>query len=390
MIASKVLIDSRDGKIAMGKPALRKTTIHLAAHSIASKDAVSADIAKMAALLTCAGYDTEIFAAGIEADFSHVVRPLAEAIPQEWRPEDDILIYHHSIGWPEGERLLEAARSSVVIRYHGGTPPEFFAGVSEPHWQACLRGQEFTRILARLPGAVFWGDSPFNCDELIGYGAPVERCLVLPPLHAIEDLQAEPFDYPLLGAHRERQARIIFVGGYTPNKGHDRAIAVFGRYHELNPRSRLIFIGSMSQPFEGYVRALRTLAGDFGLHECVDFVESVSPSQLRTFYMLADAFLCLSHHERFCVPLVEAMFFRVPIVAWGTAGVSATVAGSGLVWNDFQEELFVDSLDTIMENTDLAFHLRNAGRARYDSVYAMNILEAQLTRMIAAVDAETA
>ena len=44
--------------------------------------------------------------------------------------------------------------------------------------------------------------------------------------------------------------------------------------------------------------------------------------------------LCMSDHEGFCVPLVEAMYFSVPILAKDAAAVGETLGGSGILLKD--------------------------------------------------------
>jgi glycosyltransferase involved in cell wall biosynthesis len=42
-------------------------------------------------------------------------------------------------------------------------------------------------------------------------------------------------------------------------------------------------------------------------------------------------FVCLSEHEGFCVPLLEAMHHRLPIVAFASSAVPETLAGAGVL-----------------------------------------------------------
>ncbi|MCI8891777.1 MAG: glycosyltransferase family 4 protein [Eubacterium sp.] len=46
----------------------------------------------------------------------------------------------------------------------------------------------------------------------------------------------------------------------------------------------------------------------------------ISFSERFSFYKTAHVFLRMSEHEGFCVPLVEAMYFDVPILAYAAAG----------------------------------------------------------------------
>ena len=53
--------------------------------------------------------------------------------------------------------------------------------------------------------------------------------------------------------------------------------------------------------------------------------------EILAYYRAADLFLCMSEHEGFCVPLVEAMFFGVPIVAYDSTAIASTLGGSGVL-----------------------------------------------------------
>ena len=55
---------------------------------------------------------------------------------------------------------------------------------------------------------------------------------------------------------------------------------------------------------------------------------------LAAHYRAADVFVCLSDHEGFCVPLLEAMHHRVPIVAFASAAVPETLGAAGLCLPD--------------------------------------------------------
>ena len=55
--------------------------------------------------------------------------------------------------------------------------------------------------------------------------------------------------------------------------------------------------------------------------EDVIFTGHIPFADILAYYRVADVFLCLSEHEGFCVPLVEAMYFDVPIIAYDACAV---------------------------------------------------------------------
>ena len=82
---------------------------------------------------------------------------------------------------------------------------------------------------------------------------------------------------------------------------------------------------------EGYLAGCQKLAAELGLLDRVVFTGAVSQAELCTYYRLASVYLSMSEHEGFCVPLLEAMHFGVPIVAYASSGVPDTLAGAGLL-----------------------------------------------------------
>ena len=63
----------------------------------------------------------------------------------------------------------------------------------------------------------------------------------------------------------------------------------------------------------------------------VYFTGHVTNAALTAYYRSASVYLCLSEHEGFCVPLVEAMHFALPIVARAAAGVPGTLGSGGIL-----------------------------------------------------------
>ncbi len=159
-------------------------------------------------------------------------------------------------------------------------------------------------------------DSQFNEAELIdlGYGATA----VCPILLDLEEYHRTP-DRRTVASIGRRQAgggrRWLFVGRIAPNKCQHDIVAAFAVYRRLfDPKARLTFVGGATSP--RYRRALELMARELELGESLEVFESLEFSQLLAYFAAADVFVCLSEHEGFCVPIVEAMELGVPVVAY--------------------------------------------------------------------------
>jgi glycosyltransferase involved in cell wall biosynthesis len=361
----------------------RRPRIRILTPALAPYDAIGTDVAQMRDALLQNGYSATIFAEGIDPRCAGIAEPLSAAPGDFWQSSEDILIYHHSTGWVSGEEILSKTKNCIFLRYHNVTPPQFFARYSVDYQRACTDGMEATRRLARLRNTLVLGDSTFNCDEMIALGAPAANCRVLAPLHATEELGREPFDIPTIQRYSGEVANILFVGGVKPNKGHARAIRAFAVYRQFNTRSRLIFCGGIDDRLRNYVDYLRRLAARLGVADQVVFTGSVTGSQLKSLYVAADVFLCTSEHEGFCVPLVEAMYFRVPIVAWGQTAVPETIGGCGFVLEHWDEMHCATCISELVNDTSLATRFGDLGRKRYQEVFSPGVLRSKLFDIIA-------
>ena len=81
---------------------------------------------------------------------------------------------------------------------------------------------------------------------------------------------------------------------------------------------------------EKYYAKLRGFVADLKLKD-VYFTGHIPFQDILAYYKIADVFLCMSEHEGFCVPLVESMYFNVPVIAYDAAAISGTLNGSGIL-----------------------------------------------------------
>jgi glycosyltransferase involved in cell wall biosynthesis len=63
----------------------------------------------------------------------------------------------------------------------------------------------------------------------------------------------------------------------------------------------------------------------------VVFTGHVDDDDLVGYYEVADLFLCLSEHEGYCVPLIEAFELGVPVMALDAGAVPETLGGAGVL-----------------------------------------------------------
>ena len=350
-------------------------------------DAIGNDVAGTCRTLAHAGYKVRVFADDFDPSFAPFASEARIESDEFWGDPSAVLIYHHSIGWEKGERILARSKNRIVIKYHNVTPPHYFSPYAQTYYRSCIGGIEATARVARLRIDFVWGDSQFNADEFVHLGVPSERCRVLPPMHKIEDIGRAPQDAVIAGMYRDGVPNLLFVGAFRPNKGHFKAIETFAAYQALAIRpARLFLVGGLDSVLQPYCDELVQHARNLEVDDSLHMAHSVSLSQLRAYYNIASVFLCVSEHEGFCVPLAEAMYFRVPIVAWAATAVGETCGGCGIVRDRFDAHALAEGIDECVSDRVRARELATRGRQRYETVFHPDVLAARLLGLMQEVE----
>ena len=319
--------------------------VHQVLATLGYGDAIGHEVLGIQRVLRGAGYESDIFVETADRRVEPLTRDYRELV--EASHPDNLLLHHFSIG-SKASRTAYALPDRMALVYHNITPPEYFIGVHRTLARQCFRGRrELHAYVDRCDLAL--GDSEFNRQDLEGLGFP--RTAVLPVVPGFSHLEREP-NWLVARDFDDDWTNILFVGRVIPNKKIDDLIRFFHAYHTVfNPRSRLLIVGAQGG-FERYLASLHTLAAALGTSD-VEFIGHVSDEELVAFYDVADLFLCASEHEGFCVPLVEAFYMEVPVVAYAATAVPATMDGAGVLYESKEPLEVARLIDAIVSDRGL-------------------------------------
>lgn len=273
------------------------------------------------------------------------------------KPED-IAVLHLSIGSP-ANAVFKELRCRKVIVYHNVTPPEFFAGLQEEIAHHLRTGREQVAALAGV-AEINLADSKFNASELEALGYSNVHVM---PLKLERGQWEGALDRRIVQQFGDGRTNILFVGRGAPNKRiEDLLFAHYYMQRYVDSDARLIHVGSYSG-LERYEALLRTKAADLKLQNYV-LTGSVPPEVLRSYYSVATVFLCMSEHEGFCIPLLEAMAHRVPVLAYAAGAVAETMDNAGILLREKRFDLIAELIGKIAGDNNLRESLIAAQTAR--------------------------
>ena len=319
--------------------------IHQVLATLGYGDAIGHEVLGIQRVLRAAGYDSEIFVETADHRLESLTRDYRELVDASH--PDNLLLHHFSLG-SRASRTAFALPDRMALIYHNITPPEYFVGIHRTLTWQCFRGRrELHAYVDRCDLAL--GDSEFNRQDLEALGFP--RTAELPVVPDFSHLDLAP-NRLVARDFDDGWTNIAFVGRVIPHKRIDDLIRFFHVYHTVfNPRSRLLIVGAHSG-FARYLASLHQLVGTLGTAD-IHFVGHVSDEELVAFYDAADLFLCASEHEGFCVPIVEAFYKQVPVLAYAATAVPATMDGAGVLYETKDPMHVARLMDAILSDRAL-------------------------------------
>ena len=131
----------------------------------------------------------------------------------------------------------------------------------------------------------------------------------------------------------------------------------------IDPEAELILVGAFRDQPQFHARVV-ALIERLGLGGAVHFAGTVDDGSLLAYYRAATAFVSLSEHEGFGVPLLEAMRFRLPVVAYNAAAIGETVGAAGILLQERDLPETAEAAAMVGERTELREALVAAGEKR--------------------------
>jgi len=350
--------------------------------SLVGRDAIGAHTINIQRALHERDIESHIYFSTSTPDVTHLGHPIIEVTTPV---PDRYVMYHASIGSPVFDTVIHLP-DPIVVDYHNITPTRLI-----DRWEPAV-GHELSlgrRQLAQLAPSCMLGlaDSAYNERELVDLGyAPTS---VAPLLIDMRQTHESP-DPGLLERLLEAKAKadgpvFLYVGKISPHKAPHDLVAMLAAYRQLyGPGATLTIVGSPLG--DRYLAALVDYIDALGLAAAVTFAGSLSAAELEAHWAAADVFVTASDHEGFCVPLVEAMGHRLPVVAYATAAIPETVADAGLLLSSKKPIAFAAAVHRVVEDAALRSQLVAAGEARLDAYDLGAATEAFMEALLGGID----
>ncbi len=336
--------------------------IHQLLPTLGYGDAIGNHVLALQARFRAWGFRSEIFAERWHPKLEKYCRPYTEY--RRVQHAGNLALLHYSIGG-EINDFAQTLPDRVLLYYHNITPAHYFYRVNgELARQLQQARTALAQLATRFPAIAA---SAYNAAELRAMGFAVLG--VAPYWVRFDDLDAG-LRSPGADAIRARYGEWsgttwLYIGRLAPNKCIHDAINAFYYYHAwMQPASRLILVGT-GEGLQPYVDSLYRQVTRLGLDGAVAFAGHYAAADgLAAFYEMADVYVSMSEHEGFCIPLVEAMHYDVPVVAHAATGVPDTLGDAGILIKQKTPAVIAEMIHELLTAEDLRAAIVAGQRAR--------------------------
>jgi glycosyltransferase involved in cell wall biosynthesis len=322
-------------------------------------DAIGDSARRVRDLVRELGHEADIFALTIDEDLRGDIREFADPAARR----GDITNFHYALPSLMTEAFARLPHGRV-LQYHNITPAHFFAPY-EPHiFRLLALGRHELQTLAGRTDVAL-GDSEYNRRELEGMG--FSNTGVFPIAVDLGRLRRAPRRPALEKMLSDGLLNFLFVGRVVPNKKIEDHIKLAEHYKRyVDTDYRFIFVGK-TDGVPRYYDTVRALVAEYQMPaDRFWFTGPVPEEDLATFYRHARAYISLSEHEGFCVPLLEAMAADVPVLAYGSTAVPDTLGGAGVCFTPKDLEMAAELLGELAYNPDLRARVIAGQRRRLE------------------------
>ena len=345
--------------------------IHQLTPAFTAGDAIGNQVAAIRTALRSWGIESQVYAQRRD--------PAAADPGEDYRTlrlrKHDWLIYHHGIDSAVTPTALKHLDRLIFV-YHNITPSVLLRGYNDHLADLADSGRWLLNQFRDVP--VVWSVSEYNAAELRSLG--FRDSVIMPLLVDTAGLHASaesPAGQCITARYIKASApsasitqpntavNWLFVGRIAPNKRQDALVRAFNYYQRLvNPQARLLLVGS-SLYTPGYQIELESLIHSLDLTGKAILAGSPSLAEgFGGYYAAASVFVCASEHEGFCVPIVEAMSFGIPVVAYRKTGVPDAVGDAGLLVDDNSPATLAEAVHWILNDADMQSQFRAKQQAR--------------------------
>lgn len=282
------------------------------------------------------GFNTEIFS---DVTFKN-------PHSSKYKPTGNNILWFHNSIYSDNLKYLKKSNDIKIMDFHGITPSHLFRGYNAELEQLCQKGNDLLKQYAECVDlCVVHSEYSRSILEDNGYKNIIKLPLVV-DMHRLEKIKEDE----KLAALLKKIKYMLFVGRIVPQKSIINIIKVFYHLRQLQPDFKLFLIGDYKISKE-YMIEIEKVIKQLNLFDDIVLTGKLDDPALITFYKHASSFIILSEWETFCVPLIEAMYYQIPIIGYNKTAVPEIIGDAGILFDKIDHHEIAKRINELLNDT---------------------------------------
>lgn len=333
-------------------------------------DSITTSAIEYAIVLNQIGCDVDIICnnlSGVDVEF---LKPRDSFDPEAY----DFLLYHYYIGDPLLD-VISACTVPKVCFFQGiTTPPESYLPYSPELYQICEDGLQNLVELCKFDLVLTSSMANFSQVQATSpCGLKELSYAIIPPVVSLSRFESSRVKT------NKTQVNVLTVGRLFSSKNIEGVIRFSYELEcKLGKKVSLTIAGSKVEP--AYLSSILSVTGG---QQPSNIVISLRPSDecLRELYNKSDVLASFSHHEGFCIPLVEAMAAELLVVSHNVTALPDTMKGTGVMVDGYDYKQAADDVAIVMNDDILIKRSIENQKKVYQNFYTEKVIIAKIIQI---------
>lgn len=263
-------------------------------------------------------------------------------------PNDIHILNYGGCGYPlDWFRNLPGKK---IVRYQSFTPAIYFKNFLSPEIYNTLQLEEKRSLLElyslKNETDLFLPSSEFNVNFL--------RSLQITNTFVLPIVKKYPIRETIIKDKKE--FTIGFIGRISPNKKIEDLLTLLESILKIRQNVQLLICGNVSSIFKEYYNFLKKNILFKRLMENVQIRLGSSDTEINSFLNSMDLYVCMSEHEGFNIPVLDAFGAGIPVISYCAGATPETMKTGGIIFKDKSSSsinLLAFLIDNLLEKKSL-------------------------------------
>lgn len=156
----------------------------------------------------------------------------------------------------------------------------------------------------------------------------------------------------LLNILKKDEKYLLYIGKLEKRRNILLLIKLLKELNRNNEKIKLVLVGNGKKE---YVEEVFNYAKKININDKIIYIKEISQNEIRMLYDKCDIFLLPTEYEIFGMVLLEAMYFKIPVITTVNGGSSVLIENNknGIICNINNMEEWKEKTEKLLSNTQL-------------------------------------